>query len=117
MPYSSSVASNWPFFIIFTSSAMILSFGNKASPLPKPEASYNDDVSIPPYEAASRIFAEKQRMDIHGDIPESSALYYHVELACQLPCFLAQETPLPPALTLAHLCMAECDGQSISAFW
>ena len=56
-------------------------------------------------------------MGIHDDIPQARSVYHHVELACHLPFFLSQEIPLPPALRVAQLFLAQSDEQAASAFW
>ena len=114
---SGNMPRNSPFFDRFASSATILPFSPTAFPPPTRESSYNDDVSIPHYEGASRTFADKQRKGVCGDIPVASSVYRHVEFACQLPFFLAQEISLPAALARAQLFLSECNDSQISAFW
>ena len=114
---SGTMPRNFPFFASFTSSAEISPFWPSDFPTPTWESSYNDDVSIPHYEGASRTFADKQRKGICDDIHEASSVYHHVELAFQLPFFLAQEIPLPPALIRAQLFLSGCNDDRISAFW
>ena len=114
---SGNMPRNSPFFDRFASSATILPFSPTAFPPPTRESSYNDDVSIPHYEGASRTFADKQRKGVCGDIPVASSVYRHVEFACQLPFFLAQAIPLPPSSTRAQLSPAECGRFGIAAFW
>ena len=95
----------------------MLPFNSIASPTPTRESSYNDDISIPHYEGASRTYADKQRKGARDDIPDASAAYHHVELACHLPSFLAQEIPLPAALISSQIFLSECNDSQISAFW
>ena len=58
-----------------------------------------------------------QRKGIRDDIRDASSVYLHVELACQLPFFVAQRIPLPPALARAQDFVAFCDPNAVSPFW
>ena len=82
-----SFRSNKPFFDRFTSSEAILPFGEQAPPLPTADLSYNDDVSIPHYEEASRISRRNDEVESMMSPPKDLRLTPTLNYPFNFPAF------------------------------
>ena len=97
--------------------AAILAFSAKHLVKPEQKSCYNDDVNIPHYVSAARLYASQQRKGLQEEHLDSLSMVEHLEAALISPFFLSLPTPIPPTLQAAIDFIASGPTASALSFW